>query len=64
MWGVRKLRKQIANKTFERMQIVNSQLPTNQKEIQHIFKDPYFLDFLELKDGYLENVRKKVGDIK
>ena len=55
MWGVRKLRKNIANKTFERIQIANSQLPENQKEIQHIFKDPYFLDFLELRNGYLEN---------
>jgi hypothetical protein len=24
-------------------------------EIKHTFKDPYFLDFLGLKDGYLEN---------
>lgn len=25
------------------------------EEIKNTFKDPYFLDFLGLKDGYLEN---------
>ncbi|MCK4956530.1 MAG: DUF1016 family protein [Candidatus Cloacimonetes bacterium] len=54
MWSVRELRNQISNKAFERMQIANSQIPENLNEIHHIFKDPYFLDFLELKDGYLE----------
>jgi len=53
--GVRDLRKQISLKTFERTLIANSQLPEKSSINKVIFKDPYFLDFLELKDGYLEN---------
>lgn len=54
-FGVRELRKQIEKKTYERaenaeIQIYNSELVGNK-----IFKDPYLLDFLELKEGYLEN---------
>ncbi len=52
-WSVRHTRKQIENKNFERTQIANTQILS--KPVQtHIFKDPYFLDFLGLKQGYLE----------
>jgi len=54
-WGVRELRRQIEMKAFERMQIAKAQLPQNNNEIVNVFKDPYFLDFLGLKEGYLEN---------
>jgi predicted nuclease of restriction endonuclease-like (RecB) superfamily len=54
-WGKRELRHQIERKAYERSEIANVQLPSIEKDIQHTFKDPYFLDFLGLKDGYLEN---------
>lgn len=53
-WSVRHTRKQIEQKLYERTQIANVQLPSTTSEIQHTFKDPYFLDFLGLKAGYLE----------
>ncbi len=53
-WSVRQTRKEIANKNFERLEIANAQVYSDKNELQ-IFKDPYFFDFLELKDGYLEN---------
>lgn len=53
--GKRELRKQISSKTFERAVIANSQNPVTNEPNQYLFKDPYFLDFLGLKDGYLEN---------
>jgi predicted nuclease of restriction endonuclease-like (RecB) superfamily len=54
-WGVRELRDKISRKEFERNIIVKSQLKQDlsKSELQ-VFKDPYFLDFLSLKDGYLE----------
>lgn len=54
-WSTRYTRKQIERKAFERKEIANSQLPATKSEMQHTFKDPYFLDFLGLKEGYLEN---------
>ncbi len=52
--GKRELQKQIANKTFERTGIANTQLMTNSSVPFNTFKDPYILDFLGLKEGYLE----------
>lgn len=52
--SVRELRKQIANKVFERTDIANEQIISASNEKQSTFKDPYLLDFLGLKDGYLE----------
>lgn len=54
-WSVRYTRQQIAQKAFERGEVANVQLPLARPEMQHHFKDPYFLDFLGLKEGYLEN---------
>jgi predicted nuclease of restriction endonuclease-like (RecB) superfamily len=54
-WSVRETRKQIEQKTYERTEIANLQIATEINDLQHTFKDPYFLDFLGLKDGYLEN---------
>ena len=53
--GVRDLRENIKQKVFERTENANLQLLESRKIEKGIFKDPYFLDFLELKDGYLEN---------
>lgn len=54
-WGVRELRKQIEKKAFERTQIANIQINNSQLISKNIFKDPYLLDFLDLKSDYLEN---------
>ncbi|MEM6395897.1 MAG: PDDEXK nuclease domain-containing protein [Bacteroidota bacterium] len=54
-WSVRQTRKQIERKAFERTQVGNVQLPQSDNRALDTFKDPYFLDFLGLKDGYLEN---------
>jgi predicted nuclease of restriction endonuclease-like (RecB) superfamily len=55
-WSKRELRSQIERKTFERSEIADTKLAL--AEANHLsgnFKDPYFLDFLGLKEGYLEN---------
>jgi predicted nuclease of restriction endonuclease-like (RecB) superfamily len=52
--GVRELRKKIANKEFERTAIANIQNTSNYPGIYNNFKDPYLLDFLGLKQTYLE----------
>lgn len=53
-WSVRETRYQIERKAYERNEIANTQAITELQNIQNNFKDPYFLDFLGLKDGYLE----------
>ena len=53
--GVRKLRKQVEQKNYERTKNADIQLFDSSLIEKGIFKDPYLLDFLELKDGYLEN---------
>ncbi len=53
--GVRGLRKQIEQKTFERIEIANLQLPDKEHHLADNFKDPYLFDFLNLSYGYLEN---------
>jgi len=54
MWSVRHTRKQIETKVYERTQIAGIQMNPEKPQQNTIFKDPYFLDFLGLKDGYLE----------
>jgi predicted nuclease of restriction endonuclease-like (RecB) superfamily len=54
-WSVRTLRDKIATKSFERTEIANTQLQNESHEFINVFKDPYILDFLNLKDSYLEN---------
>jgi predicted nuclease of restriction endonuclease-like (RecB) superfamily len=48
-WGVMELRKQKASKLFERTLVANNQLPSKIEETKNIFKDPYLLDFLNLR---------------
>jgi predicted nuclease of restriction endonuclease-like (RecB) superfamily len=54
-WSVRFTRDQIERKLYERTQLGNLQLLAAEVDTTDTFKDPYFLDFLGLKDGYLEN---------
>lgn len=54
-WGKRELKNQIERKAFERNEIANIQLTTNNPNLLNTFKDPYLLDFLNLKNTYLEN---------
>lgn len=54
-WGKRELRNQISRKAFERREIADTQLSQFPSDLQNSFKDPYLLDFLNLKDTYLEN---------
>ena len=55
LFGVRELREQIRKKVYERTKNADVQLIDSNVIEKGIFKDPYLLDFLELKDGYLEN---------
>ncbi|MDR2717364.1 MAG: PDDEXK nuclease domain-containing protein [Treponema sp.] len=52
--GVRELRNQISRKAYERRKIANSQLRETSKVPFNIFKDPYILDTLGLKENFLE----------
>lgn len=55
-WSKRELQRQIERKTFERSEIADTKLALSQSStLDGHFKDPYFLDFLGLKEGYLEN---------
>jgi predicted nuclease of restriction endonuclease-like (RecB) superfamily len=53
--GVRALRAMISRKAFERTAIADAQIAPDSPMPLNTFKDPYLLDFLGLKDGYLEN---------
>ena len=53
--GVRELRQLIGQKLFERTETVNIRINENLAIEKDVFKDPYFLDFLTLKEGYLED---------
>lgn len=52
--SVRGLREQIRRKAFERAEIANLQVAQQPSLPLDTFRDPYILDFLQLKDGYLE----------
>ena len=58
-WGKRELRNQIERKAFERNEIANVQFSESQPFLLNTFKDPYLLDFLHLKNTYLENDLEK-----
>jgi predicted nuclease of restriction endonuclease-like (RecB) superfamily len=55
-WGVRELRRQIERKGFERSELAGTFASPSTVEVapSTIFKDPYFLDFLGLNQGYDE----------
>ena len=50
-WSVRELTHQIERKAFERTEIASTQAPTLAATPLQVFKDPYFLDFLGLRQG-------------
>jgi predicted nuclease of restriction endonuclease-like (RecB) superfamily len=52
--GVRDLRKQISRKAYERREIADSQLTERSIVPFNVFKDPYLLDTLGLKENFLE----------
>lgn len=52
--GIRDLREQISKKAYERAAIANTQIATTDSVLFNAFKDPYLLDFLQLKDTHLE----------
>jgi predicted nuclease of restriction endonuclease-like (RecB) superfamily len=54
-WSVREARNQIERKAFERQEIANVEVSLENTGLTNTFKNPYFLDFLGLKEGYLEN---------
>ena len=53
-WSKRELQYQIERKVFERNEIAAHKNNLPESPLQYTFKDPYFLDFLGIKDGYLE----------
>ena len=56
LWGKRELTRQIERKAFERAHIADNKLALAEApELAGSFKDPYFFDFLNLPQGYLEN---------
>jgi predicted nuclease of restriction endonuclease-like (RecB) superfamily len=58
-WGKRELRNQIQRKAFERTELANLQFSTKQPDLMNTFKDPYVLDFLDLKNTFLEHDLEK-----
>ena len=52
--GKRGLRQQIARKAYERREIANAQLTDQSVVPFNIFKDPYLLDTLGLRENFLE----------
>ena len=52
--STRELRHQISRKAFERQEIANTQLTEQSAVPFNIFKDPYLLDTLGLKENFLE----------
>jgi hypothetical protein len=54
-WSKRELDRQIERKAFERAEIADAKLDlAAAPELSGAFKDPYLLDFLGLRSGYLE----------
>jgi len=57
--GVRDLRQQISRKAYERREIANTQLSEKSIVPFNVFKDPYLLDTLGLKENFLESDLEK-----
>ena len=52
--GIRDLRKQISRKAYERREIANTRVSDESRVPFNVFKDPYLLDVLGLKENFLE----------
>ena len=57
--GKRELRRQISRKAYERQEIANTQLSEKSTVPFNVFKDPYLLDTLGLKENFLESDLEK-----
>lgn len=57
--GIRDLRRQISRKAYERREIANSQLTEVSTVPFNVFKDPYLLDTLGLKENFMEGDLEK-----
>jgi predicted nuclease of restriction endonuclease-like (RecB) superfamily len=53
-YGVRELRHQISRKAYECREIASTELSAQSAVPFNVFKDPYLLDILGLKESYLE----------
>jgi predicted nuclease of restriction endonuclease-like (RecB) superfamily len=53
-YGVAELRRQISRKAYERREIANTELSEQSAVPFNMFKDPYLLDILGLKENFLE----------
>jgi predicted nuclease of restriction endonuclease-like (RecB) superfamily len=53
-FGVIELRRQISRKAYERREIINTELAGQATIPFNVFKDPYLLDMLGLKDNFIE----------
>jgi predicted nuclease of restriction endonuclease-like (RecB) superfamily len=53
-YGTKELRHQISRKAYERRAIANTQLSEHSTVPFNIFKDPYLMDILGLKENFLE----------
>jgi predicted nuclease of restriction endonuclease-like (RecB) superfamily len=52
--GVRELRRQISRKAYERREIADTRITGGSSLPFNVFKDPYLLDILDLKENFLE----------
>jgi predicted nuclease of restriction endonuclease-like (RecB) superfamily len=52
--GIRDLRHMISRKAYERREIANLELSNQSKVPFNVFKDPFLLDLLDLKENFLE----------
>jgi predicted nuclease of restriction endonuclease-like (RecB) superfamily len=52
--GKRELRQQISRKAYERREIANTRIDNESPVPFNVFKDPYLLDVLDLKENFLE----------
>jgi predicted nuclease of restriction endonuclease-like (RecB) superfamily len=53
-YGTKELRHQISSKAYERREIANTKLSKNSVIPFNVFKDPYMLDMLGLRENFLE----------
>jgi len=52
--GTKELRRQISRKAYERREIANAELTEQSAVPFNVFKDPYLLDVLGLRENFLE----------
>jgi predicted nuclease of restriction endonuclease-like (RecB) superfamily len=53
-FGIKELRHQISRKAYERREIANTRVSKESPIPFNVFKDPYLLDVLDLKENFLE----------